>query len=94
MNCPHCGHKVGCIHFMLTVINPWKIRCAKCSEVYSIGKTGNRILLFGVIIAAAIGVAMAMLELPIWVMAVGAGIFGAAIEAAIWAKDTAVKIKH
>ena len=88
MKCPHCGHKTGCLQFMLTVMNPWKIRCPKCAKVYSIGKKGNLILLAGVIIAAGIGIGI--YDKSLLLIGGAALVFGALIEYLIWALDEPV----
>ncbi len=89
MKCPHCGHKVSCFQFLLTVINPWKMRCPECAKAYSIGKTGNLILLFGVIVAAGIG--LGIYDKSLWLIAGAGCAYGALIEILIWAFDEPVK---
>ncbi len=89
MKCPHCGHKIGCFRFMLTVINPWRMRCSKCSKNYSIGKKGNLVLLLGAVVAAGIG--LAIYDKSLMVIAGAGCVYGALIEYLIWAIDEPVK---
>ena len=70
-------------------MNPWRIRCAKCAKLYSMGRKGNLILLIGAIIGVFIGFALVGHSLP---MMVGVIIgFGALAEFLIWALDEPVK---
>ena len=89
MKCPHCDHKIGFFRFMLTVVNPWGIRCSKCAKTYSIGRKGNLILLVSAAAATVMG--LAMFNQPIPIIAGAALGFGALIEYLIWALDEPAK---
>ena len=89
MKCPHCDHKTGLVRFAMTVMNPWKIRCPKCSGRYSIGKKGNTILLIGALVGAGVGIGI--YDKSVLTICIAGCVLGLLLEYLIWAMDEPVR---
>lgn len=90
MKCPHCAHKQRMLKFIMTLMNPWRIRCSQCNKHHAIGRRGKGILVVGAFFGIALG--FGIHDQPIWLIAVLACAYGATIEILIWAIDEPVKI--
>lgn len=95
MNCPHCNHKKPFGNFLVTVANPFKIKCTECEGYFSCGALGKGLLVLLVAIGVVAGLMWDQLAEalpPIF----GSGTFtmfaialaiGFVAELAVWAFD-------